>query len=69
LFTTKIAESAIEGQAAVRDAGARQEAGEEAADEQAEDGSPRERTRARRAETIAPGEGPVEATSEASATL
>jgi ribosomal protein S2 len=71
LFTTKIAESAIEGQAAGRGEGGVPEAAKDDDDGDPLDGggSPRERTRAKRAEMTAPGEGPVEATSEASATL
>jgi len=69
LFTTKIADSAIEGQAAIRDSAANPNAKDEGDDSQSEGGVPRERTRAKRSEPTTPGEGPVEAASEASATL
>jgi len=71
LFTSKISESAIEGQAAMRDAAsAKQASKDEAGDQQTEGGVPRERTRGmKRNEPSASGEGPVEAASEASATL
>jgi small subunit ribosomal protein S2 len=74
LFTSKISESAIEGQAAMRDAASAKQASKDQAaggdDQQTEGGVPRERTRApKRNEPSASGEGPVEAASEASATL
>jgi small subunit ribosomal protein S2 len=70
LFTSKISESAIEGQAAIRDAAsAKQAAKDEADDSQLEGGAPRERTRVKRTEPSTAGDGPVEATNEASATL
>jgi small subunit ribosomal protein S2 len=72
LFTSKISESAIEGQAAMRDANSAKQASKDQAagdDQQTEGGVPRERTRVKRNEPSASGEGPVEAASEASATL
>jgi small subunit ribosomal protein S2 len=73
LFTSKISESAIEGQAAIRDAAAMKQAAKDQAaggdDQQTEGGMPRERTRVKRNEPSASGEGSVEAASEASATL
>jgi len=73
LFTTKIAESAIEGQAASRgggEGGGSQEPKGENDDEPLDGGgSPREKIRARHVDMTAPGEGPVEANSEASAAL
>ena len=78
LFTTKISESAIEGQAAMRDAASAKQGSKDQAtsaggpggdDQQTEGGVPRERTRVKRNESSASGEGPVEAASEASATL
>jgi small subunit ribosomal protein S2 len=75
LFTSKISESAIEGQASMRDAASAKQASKDQAagaggdDQQTEGGMPRERTRAKRNEPSASGEGPVEAASEASATL
>ncbi len=65
LFTSKISESAIEGQAAMRDAGAGKQTGKSEGEEPQEDGS----TPHERSPRLA-GKGPVsEATSEASATL
>ncbi|HLQ77805.1 MAG TPA: 30S ribosomal protein S2 [Terriglobia bacterium] len=74
LFTTKIADSAIEGQAAIRGGGDGPDAakGEDSGEPREPldgSGAPRERTRAKRSEPTTPGEGPVEAASEASATL
>jgi small subunit ribosomal protein S2 len=72
LFTSKISESAIEGQAAMRDANSAKQASKDQAagdDQQTEGGVPREKTRMKRNEPSASGEGPVEAASEASATL
>jgi len=75
LFTSKISESAIEGQASMRDAASAKQASKDQAagaggdDQQTDGGVPRERTRAKRIEPSASGEGPVEAASEASATL
>jgi len=72
LFTSKISESAIEGQASMRDAASAKQASKDQAagdDQQTEGGVPRERTRVKRNEPSASGEGPVEAASEASATL
>ena len=72
LFTSKISESAIEGQAAMRDANSAKQASKDQAagdDQQTEGGVPRERTRVKRNEPSASGEGSVEAASEASATL
>ena len=75
LFTSKISESAIEGQAAMRDVASAKQASKDQAggaggdDQQPEGGVPRERTRVKRNEPSASGEGPVEAASEASATL
>jgi len=72
LFTSKISESAIEGQAALRDVASAKQASKDQAggdDQQSEGGAPRERTRVKRSEPSASGEGPVEAASEASATL
>jgi len=75
LFTTKISESAIEGQAAMRDAASAKQGSKDQVtsaggdDQQTEGGAPRERTRVKRSEPSASGEGPVEAASEASATL
>jgi small subunit ribosomal protein S2 len=72
LFTSKISESAIEGQAAMRDANSAKQASKDQAagdDQQTEGGLPRERTRVKRNDPSASGEGPVEAASEASATL
>jgi small subunit ribosomal protein S2 len=65
LFTSKISESAIEGQAAMRDSGAsKQSAKAEGEDQQADGSMPHERT------PRLAGKGPApEATSEASATL
>ena len=75
LFTSKISESAIEGQAAMRDAASAKQASKDQApgtggdEPQTDGGVPRERTRVKRNEPSASGEGPVEAASEASATL
>jgi len=75
LFTSKISESAIEGQAAMRDVASAKQASKEQAggaggdDQQSDGGAPRERTRAKRSEPSTSGEGSVEAASEASATL
>ncbi len=71
LFTSKISESAIEGQAAIRDAAAAKQAGKKndnedgGDDQQSEGGGPRERS------PRLPGKGPVPeaAASEASAAL
>jgi small subunit ribosomal protein S2 len=72
LFTSKISESAIEGQASMRDAASAKQASKDPAagdDQQTEGGVPRERTRVKRNDPSASGEGTVEAASEASATL
>ena len=50
-------------------ASAKQASKDEAGDQQTEGGVPRERTRVKRNEPSASGEGPVEAANEASATL
>ena len=71
LFTSKIAESVLEGQGMAKDTSAKAE-GEEGEDidqgAALEAGTPRERTRARRTETVAEGET-VEAPNEASAMM
>ena len=74
LFASKIADSVIEGQSMRDAASAKQASKDQAAgaggdDQQTDGGVPRERTRVKRNEPSASGEGPVEAASEASATL
>jgi small subunit ribosomal protein S2 len=63
LFTTKIADSVLEGQGLAKDASAPAGDKDEADDEGEEGGEPRERTRVMRAET--PAEGSVEPPPEA----
>jgi hypothetical protein len=55
--------------ASAKQASKDQAAGAGGDDQQTEGGAPRERTRVKRNEPSASGEGPVEAASEASATL
>jgi len=55
LFTTKISDSVLEGQGMAKDAAAGKNAAKDEADDEAQEGEPRERTRVMRAEAQAEG--------------
>ena len=69
LFTSKMAESVVEGQAMAKDAATQRAAAKDEGGAESEMDGPRERTRAKRLESASSDEEPVEAPNEASAMM